>query len=66
MMSHLVASKLAADQTIDDAMLEAAISYLKDKIEAMRRREEPVSYHSYRTKMILEKTLVIRRQSLRQ
>ena len=59
-MPQTVARKLAEDATIETSMLEAAISYLKEKTSRRSRAGEPAMLESYRTLAILEKTIEIR------
>lgn len=63
-MPQRVAMKLADDPSVNDAMLDAAIDYLTEKIDQARLRDDPIPYNRYRTRLILETTLRIRQRQM--
>jgi hypothetical protein len=63
MMPRKVAEILARDDRIGNSELQATVQYLREKLMDARRGDEPISFISYRTKLILETTLEMRAKS---
>ena len=64
-MPKKAARMLAFDSTVASEELEAAISYLEQKLADASFRNEPVPFLAYRNRMIFRTTLDIRRQKTR-
>jgi hypothetical protein len=60
-MPKKAANILASDTTVATEELEAVISYLDEKLDSARARDEPVPFLAYRNKAIFQTTLNIRR-----
>ena len=60
-MPKKAARVLAFDTAVADEELEAAISYLDEKLANASSRDEPVPFLAYRNRMIFQTTLNIRR-----
>ncbi|RWX77176.1 hypothetical protein EPK99_16135 [Neorhizobium lilium] len=63
-MPSKIARILAQDDAVGSEELEAAISYLKDKICNAELSDEPTPFLAYRNKVIFETTLKLRRSGL--
>jgi hypothetical protein len=54
---------LATDDAVGSDELEAAIDYLRNKLQDAELRNDPVPFLAYRNKMIFEATLKLRSDS---
>ncbi|CAN7188162.1 hypothetical protein [Neorhizobium sp. LjRoot104] len=59
-MPKKAARTLAFDTAVASEELEAAISYLEQKLDSASLRNEPVPFLAYRNRMIFRTTLDIR------
>lgn len=60
-MPKKIACILAQDDAVGSEELEAAISYLNNKLRSAELENEPVPFLAYRNKVIFETTLKLRR-----
>ncbi|MBW6420947.1 hypothetical protein KX729_05785 [Rhizobium sp. XQZ8] len=60
-MPKKAARILASDTAVATEELEAVISYLDEKLDNARARDEPVPFLAYRNRVIFQTTLNIRR-----
>ena len=59
-MPKKAARILAMDAAVATEELEAVISYLNDKLDNAKARDEPVPFLAFRNKVIFQTTLNIR------
>lgn len=59
-MPKKAARILASDTAVATEELEAVISYLDEKLDSARKRNEPVPFLAYRNRVIFQTTLDLR------